>query len=50
MEYDFENAPDRSHTDLVKWMLNQGNYQCGLPIWILKQRLKLLRQCKQKFH
>lgn len=19
MEYDFENAPDRSHTDLVKW-------------------------------
>ncbi|AFR22374.1 MalY/PatB family protein [Lactobacillus helveticus] len=36
MEYDFENAPDRSHTDLVKWDIKPGE----LPMWIADMDFK----------
>lgn len=36
MEYNFENAPDRSHTDLVKWDVKPGE----LPMWIADMDFK----------
>lgn len=36
MEYDFENAPDRSHTDSVKWDVKPGE----LPMWIADMDFK----------
>lgn len=36
MEYDFENAPDCSHTDSVKWDVKPGE----LPMWIADMDFK----------
>ena len=33
MQYDFENAPDRSKTDSVKWDVKSGE----LPMWIAQR-------------
>lgn len=43
MQYDFENAPDRSKTDSVKWDVKSGE----LPMWTLRRHLKLSRQCNK---
>lgn len=36
MQYDFENAPDRTNTDSVKWNVNPGE----LPMWIADMDFK----------
>lgn len=36
MQYDFENAPDRSKTDSVKWDVKSGE----LPMWIADMDFK----------
>lgn len=36
MQYDFVNAPDRTHTDSVKWDVKPGE----LPMWIADMDFK----------
>lgn len=48
MQYDFENAPDRTNTDSVKWDVNPGE----LPMWIADMDFKtapeIIEAMKQK--
>lgn len=48
MEYDFKNAPDRSHTDSVKWDVKPGE----LPMWIADMDFKtapeIIKAMKEK--
>src|SRR5699024_10011149 len=48
MEYDFKNAPDRSHTDSVKWDVKPGE----LPMWIANMDFKtapeIIKAMKEK--
>lgn len=48
MQYDFENAPDRTNTDSVKWNVNPGE----LPMWIADMDFKtapeIIKAMKQK--
>lgn len=50
MKYDFENAPDRSHTDLIKWDVKPGE----LPMWIADMDFKtapeIVEAMQVKFH
>lgn len=40
MQYDFVNAPDRTHTDSVKWDVKPGELPCGSQTWTLRLHRK----------